>query len=70
MARWLPVDDELRMVLAYYLPLPLYVALACLAVRAENPLRVWLICLTVSGLLWLGVSLSPDHPPTKAETSA
>lgn len=54
-ARLLPVDDQVRAVCALFLPLPLYVTLACLAARARSGARAWLLCAAALALLLLAL---------------
>lgn len=42
--RWLPVGDEARWALGTFLPLPLWVTLACVVARAGSGARAWAMC--------------------------
>ncbi|MBC7978349.1 MAG: hypothetical protein H7138_25470, partial [Myxococcales bacterium] len=56
-ARWLPLGDDVRFCVAYYVPLPLWVVLACGVARARSGGAAWAACgglaLALQLVIWL-----------------
>ena len=56
-ARWLPCTDGARFCVAYYLPLPLWLVLACAVARTRRGGRAWLGCASLAAALQLLTTL-------------
>jgi hypothetical protein len=51
LARFLPLEPEMRAALGYYSPLPLYALFGCLAARSQSGWRAWAACAGMAALL-------------------
>ena len=55
--RWWPASDGARLAFGYVALVPLWVALACVAVRARSGGRAWIVCIVATAVLRVALAV-------------